>query len=283
MKIFIFLWASCICVWYIWNTVWYVLHHFIARVESFFSLLFFVVAWLIRCLFFAGELSLIFLVVSISLLAAAACANKNRKKNYNENIRRTLSRIQHASEVTIIHSNNNRNLWDEISVCAHIISRVLLCSGCSSYDFVTSDYLVIVVNERKKGGKRRRIKVFTRFLVKKSLWTAAACCSLFVPKTINSMPPYAVHPSVPICWCVEWICHYWDLSRLARFEFLKSEYTKMKWNIFFCFVSRRLRVDLIKIVVVFHPSNYWRDVTHESFNLTHWFGLFPFHFSHQLH
>lgn len=130
-------------------------------------------------------------LVSISLLAQSACARPrtqemNTKKNYNENIRRTLSRIQHASEVTIIHSNNNRNLWDEISlllrVCAHIISprgfvmrksertRRLSCHCRRRRRASLLSDMHCKSKAKKRRQKRRRIK-----LVKKS---AAACCML---------------------------------------------------------------------------------------------------------
>lgn len=102
-EIFIFLWASCICVWYIWNTVWYVLLR-IHRIN------FFHVAF---CWYFVSRSRWLFpfLFSSVASTCFYFIISGFKQKNYNENIRQSLSGIQRAFKSTIIHVNNNHNLW----------------------------------------------------------------------------------------------------------------------------------------------------------------------------
>ena len=115
-EIFIFLWASCICVWYIWNTVWYVLH----RKKKTFSVVFFLFRDpddFFPSLFSSFAPTCFYFIIS----------GFKQKKNYNENIRQSLSGIQRAFKSTIIHVNNNHNLWWNLHTSravSHVVDKM---------------------------------------------------------------------------------------------------------------------------------------------------------------
>lgn len=127
-EIFIFLWASCICVWYIWKAVfWYVLHSDgIARQKSvgcarspFFSSLhsaLFSPEILDDSSLSLSQLCFHFIISRLDKKKRTSCkriAERDgiKNENFNENISGTLSGIQCAFKSIIIHVNNNHNLW----------------------------------------------------------------------------------------------------------------------------------------------------------------------------